>query len=378
MAAQETSFNIPKLKIFVNNGEFFEAQNINVFTNYMLTFYNVELVNKWLNKCDMTFYQNQLNFAVWCATNGCGVSTEHLNSKEKLIASVYRFHVYYQTRKILEELSCPIPGDPIFNATDNHINMLKFQKLCNEFNVQSLDFRFKGGDNGGLGTMYNYWTNRGYRPLSGTQYNPNRHQFISQTTSDVLKIDYIYQEAASEGWKQFIPSKSDGFTRSGAVRIDDSIRNYVHCILGSQAQTRSSILKSFETQQYFVDLLEQNIKSMFSIPESIDKYQDAITKTNSRIDYVIAVGLYMIPSDLVLKVGKLVGYNNNIVVATSEMKIGKNEQVNTIQVPAIVKNPPENVQVEPLPPKSVEISPVYVSLGISVLILFVYYVTTLK
>ena len=378
MAAQETSFNIPKLKIFVNNGEFFEAQNINVFTNYMLTFYNVELVNKWLNKCDMTFYQNQLNFAVWCATNGCGVSTEHLNSKEKLIASVYRFHVYYQTRKILEELSCPIPGDPIFNATDNHINMLKFQKLCNEFNVQSLDFRFKGGDNGGLGTMYNYWTNRGYRPLSGTQYNPNRHQFISQTTSDVLKIDYIYQEAASEGWKQFIPSKSDGFTRSGAVRIDDSIRNYVHCILGSQAQTRSSILKSFETQQYFVDLLEQNIKSMFSIPESIDKYQDAITKTNSRIDYVIAVGLYMIPSDLVLKVGKLVGYNNNIVVATSEMKIGKNEQVNTTQVPAIVKNPPENVQVEPLPPKSVEISPVYVSLGISVLILFVYYVTTLK
>ncbi len=378
MAAQETSFNIPKLKIFVNNGEFFEAQNINVFTNYMLTFYNVELVNKWLNKCDMTFYQNQLNFAVWCATNGCGVSTEHLNSKENLIASVYRFHVYYQTRKILEELSCPIPGDPIFNATDNHINMLKFQKLCNEFNVQSLDFRFKGGDNGGLGTMYNYWTNRGYRPLSGTQYNPNRHQFISQTTSDVLKIDYIYQEAASEGWKQFIPSKSDGFTRSGAVRIDDSIRNYVHCILGSQAQTRSSILKSFETQQYFVDLLEQNIKSMFSIPESIDKYQDAITKTNSRIDYVIAVGLYMIPSDLVLKVGKLVGYNNNIVVATSEMKIGKNEQVNTIQVPAIVKNPPENVQVEPLPPKSVEVSPVYVSLGISVLILFVYYVTTLK
>jgi len=378
MAAQETSFNIPKLKIFVNNSEFFEAQNINVFTNYMLTFYNAELVNKWLNKCDMTFYQNQLNFAVWCSTSGCGVSTEHLNSKENLIASVYRFHVYYQTRKILEELSCPVPGDPIFNATDNHINMLKFQKLCNEFNVQSLDFRFKGGDNGGLGTMYNYWTNRGYRPLSGVQYNPNRHQFISQTTSDVLKIDYIYQEAASEGWKQFIPSKSDGFTRSGAVRIDDSIRNYVHCILGSQAQTRSSILKSFETQQYFVDLLEQNIKSMFSIPESIDKYQDAITKTNSRIDYVISVGLYMIPSDLVLKVGKLVGYNNNIVVATSEMKIGKNEQVNTIQVPAIVKEPPENVQVEPMPPKSVEISPVYVSLGISVLILFVYYVTTSK
>ena len=86
MAAQETSFNIPKLKIFVNNSEFFEAQNINVFTNYMLTFYNAAMIDKWLSKCDMSFYQNQLNFAVWCATSGCGVSKEHLNSKENLIA----------------------------------------------------------------------------------------------------------------------------------------------------------------------------------------------------------------------------------------------------------------------------------------------------
>jgi len=343
----------------------------------MLTFYNAGLIDKWLRKCDMSFYQNQLNFAVWCATSGCGVSSEHLSSKETLIASVYRFHVYYQTRKVLEEMSCPIPGDQIFNATDNHINMLKFQKLCNEFNVQSSDFRFKGGDNGGLGTMYNYWTNIGYRPLRGTQYNPNKYKFIDQSTSEARKIDYVYQETAAEGWKQFIPSKSDGLTRPGAVRIDDSIRGYVHCILGSQAQTRSSILKSFETQQYFVDLLEQNIKSLFSIPESIDKYQDAITKTNSRIDYVIAIGLYMIPSDLVLKVGTLVGYNNNILIATSQMKLGQNEQINTIQVPSIEKAPPTVESPTPTP-TSVEISPVYVSFGVSILILLAFYVTISK
>ena len=120
------------------------------------------------------------------------------------------------------------------------------------------------------------------------------------------------------------------------------------------------------------------MKSMFPIPESIDKYQDAITKTNSRIHYVVAVGLYMILSDLVLKVGKLVSYKNNIVVATSEMEKEKNEQVNTIQVLDIVKKLPENVQVEPSPPQSVEVSPVHVSLDISVLISFVYYVTTSK
>jgi hypothetical protein len=64
---------------------------------------------------------------------------------------------------------------------------------------------------------------------------------------------------------------------------------------------------------------------MFSITESIAKYQDAITQTNSRIVYVIAFGLYMIPSDLVLKAGTLVGYNNYIVIATAQIKIGQNE-----------------------------------------------------
>jgi len=60
---------------------------------------------------------------------------------------------------------------------------------------------------------------------------------------------------------QFLLDKSQGFTRAGAVRIDDSIRAYIYCILGSQAQTRSNIMKSLECQQNFVDLLESHINS---------------------------------------------------------------------------------------------------------------------
>ena len=62
--------------------------------------------------------------------------------------------------------------------------MLQYQKLCNEFGVNpnginpTHDFRFKGGENGGLGTMYNYWSGNGYHPLTGAVYNPNRYQFI--------------------------------------------------------------------------------------------------------------------------------------------------------------------------------------------------------
>jgi hypothetical protein len=68
---------------------------------------------------------------------------------------------------------------------------------------------------------------------------------------------------------------------------------------------------------------------MFSIPKSIAKYQEAITKTNSRIDYAIAIGLYVIPSDLVLKADTSIGYNNSIVIATADMKIGQNDRLNT-------------------------------------------------
>ena len=93
--------DVSKLKIYVNETDSFQANNLNIFTNYVLSFFNDKSIQKWLGSCDMTFYQNQLNFAVWCASTGCGVSVnDHLNVKDNLLASVYKFHIYYQTRKI--------------------------------------------------------------------------------------------------------------------------------------------------------------------------------------------------------------------------------------------------------------------------------------
>src|SRR5271165_7042947 len=322
-----------KLKIYVSETNSFQANNLNIFTNYLLSFFSDESIQKWLGSCNMNFYQNQLNFAVWCASTGCGVSVnDHLNVKDNLLASVFKFHIYYQTRKILEELSCPIPGESIFNTMDNKVNMIKYQKLRNEFEVTNAsDFRFKGGDNGGLGTMYNDASHIGNRPLKNIQYNSSKFQFIEQTTSEATKIDYVKQDAAVKGWKQFMLEKSEGFTRAGIIRLDDSIRTYVYCVLGSQAQTRSNILMSKETQQYFVDLLEQNIKSQFSIPESIAQYENSITKTNSKIDYAVGIGLYLMPTDLVLKVGSIQKYNNYIVTAKDGVRIGHNENLNSIE-----------------------------------------------
>ena len=282
----------------------------------------------------------------------------------------------------------PIPGESIFKTMDNNINMIKYKKLCNEFGVRNnTDFRFKGGDNGGLGTMYNYASNIGYRPLKGVTYSSSKFQFIEQTTSDAIKIDYVKQDSAVEGWKQFMIEESQGFTRAGIIRLDDSIRTYVYCILGSQAQTRSSILTSKETQQYFVDLLELNIKSQFSIPESIIKYEESITKTNSKIDYVVGIGLYMMPTDLVLKVGSIQRYNNNIVVAREGVAIGHNENLNNAArvVPIIVSTPIANV-IKDGPTKSdvaqnntgineqFQINNVYLGIGVTAIAFFISYI----
>jgi hypothetical protein len=45
----------------------------------------------------MKYWQNQLNFVVWCASAGCGVSWEdHLNRPSlALILGMFRFHVYF-------------------------------------------------------------------------------------------------------------------------------------------------------------------------------------------------------------------------------------------------------------------------------------------
>ena len=72
------------------------------------------------NKALMRLWQTQLNFAVWCTSSACRVSSVHLNyTKHPMIRSVYRFHVYYHVRQVLKRLQVPLPQETGFNAADN-------------------------------------------------------------------------------------------------------------------------------------------------------------------------------------------------------------------------------------------------------------------
>ena len=122
----------------------------------------------------MQFWQNQINFALWCATSGCGVSMQdHLTGTIPLFArSLFLFHVYYQTRRILFEMKVALPTDDSWNAFDNSYDKKAYERICDEFGVSvHTNWRQEKDLNQGLGTMYNYWTNAGYHPLSGAEYD---------------------------------------------------------------------------------------------------------------------------------------------------------------------------------------------------------------
>ena len=109
----------------------FPARFPNIFVDYPLGQMRVgdKLWTNW-NKARMRLWQTQLNFAVWCASSACGVSSAHLNyKKHPIIRAVYRFHVYYHVRQVLKRLQTPLPHETSFNTTDNPYTESEFLKF---------------------------------------------------------------------------------------------------------------------------------------------------------------------------------------------------------------------------------------------------------
>lgn len=54
-------------------------------------------------------------------------------------------------------------------------------------------------------------------------------------------------------------------------------------------------------------------------------------ENNTQLDYAIGPKLYLIPSNMVLDVGSVMRYNNNIQVATGTMSFGINKDINHLR-----------------------------------------------
>ena len=292
----------------------FKVKFPQIFAKYVLPYVESDAIVQNWHERQMQFWQNQINLALWCVTSGCGVSMQdHLTGTIPLFArSLFLFHVYYQTRRILFEMKVALPTDDSWNAFDTSYDKKAYERICDEFRVSVYtNWRQERPQ---LRAWY-YWTMDGYHPLSGAEYDKKRYSVTQTTTNTLLHIDYIAQ-SFPKAWTTFILDKSDGFTRPGVERINESIRTYCWAILGSQSQIKSDIFgvgSAFDAQKQFLANTEDAIQSPVDLPSQITRYQNAFKYARIKVDYIFGFGLYMAPSNMELRIGTIQGYNNKII-----------------------------------------------------------------
>ena len=110
------------------------------------------------------------------------------------------------------------------------------------------------------------------------------------------------------------------------------MRTYIYLVLTSQVQTRSGIVgnsaPAVDVQQVFKGMLKALISKDYSIGNDVERYQGVLEHALSKLDFSVGTGIYMLPSDLNLSIGKTKRYNNNLLVSNTDMKIGSNKDIN--------------------------------------------------
>ena len=341
-------------EIYVTPSEKFKIKFRDIFTDTVITHRSSHESRRWLAGPNFEYWPQTLNFAFFIATTGCGVSRRILfedkmrdgkndltDSELKLppqVRSFFWFHVYFTVRRILFELggvqnSLPLPGDTAFSQTENKYDIPSFERICAEFGISpNADFRFTRGDNHGLGSVFEYFTNSGYTKTP-FKYPSKETKFEDEggRASDWNIVPYIQNTEARNQYEYFLCPVSHGLTSAGLSRINQSIESFCYAILGSQVDVRSSISGSqgsaIETQRQFLSMVEDAIRNP-GISKSVQRFQLAIESAKVRLDLAISPGLWLLPSKMVVNTESDVGYNNKLKKATTFIRIGINSDLN--------------------------------------------------
>ena len=207
---------IQNITVAENDGHIdsFQVKSLNVFTNYLLGAVRVEdqRFKDW-DHYKFTIWQLQLNFVVFCASSACGVSVEHLNAREPMIRSIYRFHVYYHIRRILKILEIPLQYENSFNQYNNPYNHEKFIGICSEYGVSDDLTKWRNQN------YFSTWQSRAWETGKPGMSYINENSFSRRNIE-----------------------KSDGLTILGLQKLSESVRDYAYLILTSQTSTRGQII----------------------------------------------------------------------------------------------------------------------------------------
>ena len=102
-------------------------------------------------------------------------------------------------------------------------------------------------------------------------------------------------------------------------------------ILTSQTSTRGPIVgheaRNLDAQCTFLNTFENIVNRRVKIPEDIQRFQKTSQYARSKVDYVISECIYMLPSNMNLRIGKVKDYNNKILISSPSFKIGTNARI---------------------------------------------------
>ena len=352
---------LKRLDIYSTPTDSFSVPVRDIFTNTVIKHTSSKESHEWLAGPNMRYWPQQLNFAVWCATTGCGVSLRLLleekmggidvtDSELKLppqIRAILRFHVYFTIRRILFQMggiqsSIALPGDSPFNEKDNRCDIPSYKRICKEFNVPTrADFRCHKGANHGLGSVYIWVSYVGPSKTDSSYLGFNKFSDEGGEGSKGNLLQYILNSETKDQYEYFLTRVSNGLTNAGQARLNQSIEALVYCVLGAQVNVRSSILGNTgsvqEVRQEFLVLLEDAIKQP-DISKSVQRFQLAVQEAKVKLDLAVSPGTWLMPSRMVINTESTIGYNNRLKRVEPTMKLGVNTDVNSKSVSVGIKH----------------------------------------
>ena len=162
-----------------------------------------------------------------------------------------------------------MPHETSFNAIDNPYTESEFLKICEDYGIPNDPMRYRDEKF--------YWS-----------YQRGVH----------WPDDYLGPDSMT----RWIIETSVSFTDVGLLKISES----------------AAFLNNFENV----------VNRRVNIQEDIKRYQHTLSYTSSKVNYIIGESIYMLPSDIELKIKTgTVGYNNKILVSDGKFILGKNEKV---------------------------------------------------
>ena len=147
-----------------------------------------------------------------------------------------------------------------------------------------------------------------------TNNNSNFFDNGNTTTKSTMK-------PPSSDYSKWIMPTTKGLTYKALHLLSDSVRGYVYLLLSAQSGARRNIIDSPAARQIYLDNFNDIVERQVETAADIERYQQVLRYARSKVDFGIAKGVYMIPSNMILNMDNIEGYNNKLLIADANVKI---------------------------------------------------------